>query len=550
MAGEWQIIKDLYKGFGNNPRNRELTDTLANIPVPLNPFAINRGVNTLSNVQVSPIRQSLLNEAYGVNDDAVNRAAGQQLMGILSGGFDVAPTLPIAKTGAKSLLNVTKDLPVGLSIKDVSKSQFVPGVKSGEELIVHHNIPEQGLLDVQEFGGKLAVPSIAISKTSQPLTNFGDISLIGSKEMAIPSKNNPVWSFDAYTKRFPRIEMQGTSKGKDLIKNEFLSPYGKFSDETNVKIDVSGLSDNLRSNIDMSSGKIKYLSEIGQLPNPNDFEKYYDFLNSSRDKFRSLEQSNPEFLNDFSLWSKNKINELNSTGEFKDVIYAGTDKLGRQKYIPATMDNFIKQLKGGAGEEGFNYGLGQTRAKVAPKFKSLLDVTSSRNRIVTPEQFQEIKNTLDSEHEYLSDKLTEIIDKKHGGYYSRQTADALLEDMYTGKYNPSDEFNKTYDSLISKEIKEKAKKLGSQLKTMPTEYFEAKPQRAVSLSEFSGAIIPKETSQSARYVLSKHGIDNILEYGTPEERVDLFKKFGGQMFSAGIAAPTGLLMTNKEKKKK
>lgn len=103
MAGEWQIIKDLYKGFGNNPRNRELADTLANIPVPLNPFSINRGAKTLSNVDINPISQSYLNEAYGISNPQDNRLATNQLLNIGSGILDVAPTLPVAKAGAKTL---------------------------------------------------------------------------------------------------------------------------------------------------------------------------------------------------------------------------------------------------------------------------------------------------------------------------------------------------------------------------------------------------------------------------------------------------------------
>ena len=38
----------------------------------------------------------------------------------------------------------------------------------------------------------------------------------------------------------------------------------------------------------------------------------------------------------------------------------------------------------------------------------------------------------------------------------------------------------------------------SDLKAMPTEYFEAKPRRVVQLQEFSGAIIPKTAGQNTR----------------------------------------------------
>ena len=87
------------------------------------------------------------------------------------------------------------------------------------------------------------------------------------------------------------------------------------------------------------------------------------------------------------------------------------------------------------------------------------------------------------------------------------------------------------------------------IKTLPTEYFEMKPQRAVNLDEFKGAIIPKDTAQAARDVLRKAGITDIHEYSTPEERKGLFDKFGKEMFAAMPAAPMGAAtMQDKEKK--
>jgi hypothetical protein len=118
MASEWQIIKDLYKGFGNNPRNAETFEAIAN----MNPiFSAYRGAKTLANVDVSPMRQSLLNEAYGISDPNVNRQAANQVKDTLFGLLDVAPTFPVAKAGAKGLLKVTENLPAGMSIKDVGK---------------------------------------------------------------------------------------------------------------------------------------------------------------------------------------------------------------------------------------------------------------------------------------------------------------------------------------------------------------------------------------------------------------------------------------------
>ncbi len=51
--------------------------------------------------------------------------------------------------------------------------------------------------------------------------------------------------------------------------------------------------------------------------------------------------------------------------------------------------------------------------------------------------------------------------------------------------------------------------------------FEIKPQRAVSLEEFKGAIIPKDTPQAAREVLNKAGITDIQKQALPDFGVNL-----------------------------
>ena len=72
---------------------------------------------------------------------------------------------------------------------------------------------------------------------------------------------------------------------------------------------------------------------------------------------------------------------------------------------------------------------------------------------------------------------------------------------------------------------------------MPTEYFEIKPRRGVDLSEFKGAIIPghMDYSKNIKKILKKSGVKKIMEYGSDEERKQLFKKFPELMF--GLLPP-------------
>jgi hypothetical protein len=71
---------------------------------------------------------------------------------------------------------------------------------------------------------------------------------------------------------------------------------------------------------------------------------------------------------------------------------------------------------------------------------------------------------------------------------------------------------------------------------MPTEYFEIKPQRAVNLNEFKGGIIPADTPSTVVESLKRQGLQDIYFYASPEEKKELIKKFGKNMFQIGGAA--------------
>jgi hypothetical protein len=82
---------------------------------------------------------------------------------------------------------------------------YLKGVKEGDELIGMHNLNAENLAHADELGG-LPVPSIGIAKANAPLEGFGDISLIARQDMVRPGRGNPVFSADAYSKRYPHIE--------------------------------------------------------------------------------------------------------------------------------------------------------------------------------------------------------------------------------------------------------------------------------------------------------------------------------------------------------
>ncbi|MBR3973253.1 MAG: hypothetical protein IKJ99_04820 [Oscillospiraceae bacterium] len=104
-------------------------------------------------------------------------------------------------------------------------------VEYTKNLIALHNLTEDKLEKALKLGG-FPMPSIAITKADIPHTNFGDITLVFGSEVIDPkqSKKNVVYSADAWTPTFPRIEYEADDKVSSRVHSR-LSSLSKQVDE-------------------------------------------------------------------------------------------------------------------------------------------------------------------------------------------------------------------------------------------------------------------------------------------------------------------------------
>lgn len=82
-----------------------------------------------------------------------------------------------------------------------------------KDLVVYHNVSAGKLREAIKLGG-LPMPSLAITKRDIPFGDFGEITLIGDKDMIDPrkSRSNEVFSRDAYTVRKPVVNYEVPAK--------------------------------------------------------------------------------------------------------------------------------------------------------------------------------------------------------------------------------------------------------------------------------------------------------------------------------------------------
>jgi len=456
--------------------------------------------NTFGNRSM-PTSEEILAKVPRMTPDYQGSQSHEMMGGVLS------PAMPyLLRAGAKA----TEGLPLGNMIKE-AQSPFVPNVRAGEEMLVLHNVSPEKLAAAEKLGG-MPAPSLAISKTESPIKGFGDITLVGGKEMAIPSKTNPAFKSDAYTKRSPEITYPLTYKSEEKLKDLFSGLEDKIY---NSNYDMFHLLDKFKDRADNKLLQAKFLDEKGLLPNLSEYTEKWkqnadikDLIKKNKDQYDNWVENFDEMLPFYGVDAKAKI-------------FKGYTPSGNRKYSNVNLENVVKEMKGGASSEGYDYGVGNIRALITPKFKNLEEIKNSRNRLVKSEDFDVIKTKADKEYDSIINNLKGI-----NNYDAR---DALLEVAETKNINALD---RVYPNL-PKDLKDQISNYMNGLKQMPTEYFEVKPQRAVGINEFKGAIVPSDVSAKTMSVLEKNGIKDIYKYGSADERKSLIQKFGSEMF-AGI----------------
>jgi hypothetical protein len=446
-------------------------------------------------------------------EEALNTA-----LNMFGGGLATSGSVPIGALGMSA-----RTAPAGtLPLRQVARESFVPGVEAGKEMIVHHNISPEKLAKVEKVGG-MPVPSIAISNVENPMMGFGNISLIGSKEMATPSAKNPVFGFDAYTARTPNINYNIDNKSAKNLKNMFTDVADDLPD-SDVNRKVYSLIDNWGDRGYSEIMKVKFLKEEGMLPNKKDFDEKWKYAQAIEQKMSNLKSEYADWLTAFDK----KLPEAGVN--VQERLFKGFTNAGNRRYAPATLENFVKEMKGGAGSENFNYGLGNLRAVASPKFRNLEDVKSARGKIVPAEEFKKVKEEINEAYDALTHRIYKLSDKEGYGY---SPTDILYDIGQARNVNLLDKFKSGADDQLKADIGVFIKKL----QKLPSEYFEIKPQRAVSVSEFQGAIIPADTPKRSIDYLRSQGLNDIHFYSNDQERKELFKKFGKSMFMGSPAFP-------------
>lgn len=365
---------------------------------------------------------------------------------------------------------------------------------NSKNLIAQHNTSEEKLMEALDLGA-LPVPSIAITKSDTPISNYGDITLLFNKDTINPTdRRNIAYNSDIYSTRRPQTV-------NSLDKNK-------------VKVFEKSMNDK-----GISYG---YISQIEEYIQDNDFVRAKDTIRYE------LQKTNPdvteqEIENSFAEAMEIIKDKRILRDDIDPYTPSGNRRSIEQMSVPYTLDNIVRLMtkKSNKGSESSNFaGLPEVRANLSQQLKTVEEMHRQENNLVSTEKMQKVKEQLNNEFYNLIDEIGEY-DKVERYFGSTDTVANALNETAKAKNISKEVLENELDFVsitnVPDKILQKAVNFLNSLKNVPTEYFEVKPQRAVELNEIQSAIVPKNASKELIDKLKEHNIP-ITYYNTDQER--------------------------------
>lgn len=382
------------------------------------------------------------------------------------------------------------------------------GVSFDDSLVTLHNITEPGLLKAVALGG-LPVPSLAVSKASSPLQQFGEITLVGTSDLADPAKN-PVFSTDAYTARFPKLDWSKSLKKRAAreLRHEIeraQEQVGENAGDTYITRYLDKRPDRdeaIENLIQSAAGAAMYLNSRGIKFTPI----MRDDDPSSIDRWKTgaalIKEANRNQA-DFDSFIEQRVSD--AFGEPRIV--------DGNRLLKVTLRSVVRVMTrgpiAGAEEDVSGDYAGVIRALAATRFKTMDELKANRGRVVDRDTAYESTQEADEKVEEFIEAVQPYL--AYFGAFGAERAEAAADVLAECADNPTPDrirdalANEGFEGVDDETIQLGVDALKAAANVL-TDYFEVKPQRAVSLSEFAGAVVPTTVSMEARNALEQAGL--------------------------------------------
>lgn len=154
-----------------------------------------------------------------------------------------SPNWPMPEEKVDNLLSAPNVANEEDLVKLKSENPTYYQTAADKDLVVYHNVSAGKLREAIKLGG-LPMPSLAITKRDIPFGDFGEITLIGDKDMIDPrkSRSNEVFSRDAYTVRKPVVNYEVPAKIDSDAFHKKYEETRKFLKKNSIDVGVINFS--------------------------------------------------------------------------------------------------------------------------------------------------------------------------------------------------------------------------------------------------------------------------------------------------------------------
>lgn len=372
-----------------------------------------------------------------------------------------------------------------------------------KDLVARHNTTRRGLRAMLDLGGT-PNPSIAVSRVGMDFNSFGDVTLIGHKDMIDPDVDyrNKMFDSDAYTDRQPRPA---------------------------YKVNENGLKARLRELTNDESNTIYEVRRYTKLEAGNK-DRFLDHIRANEEQLKAayMRDALGKPYAGWESWSKlsyaEKYDGFESwlDSQFSQFFSSPSVKVGRE-WVRYSLDNVSAAMSAKRGaEKTLTKGLALQRAKNAKEI-TVEQARQRKDALVPRERMQALKDTqseafnsavdavYDARPEYMSswdvlDTLSEAVGKI--ARRKAPTRQQALSELSRAGFRTS---------VIDDDAADKVLNVARMLQRQETEYFEAKPARPVRIEEFAAAIVPASTPRAIIDELRARGLA-VETYDLPDER--------------------------------
>lgn len=247
---------------------------------------------------------------------------------------------------------------------------------------------------------------------------------------------------------------------------------------------------------------------------------------------------------DVEAWAAQKLDGLLG----KAGIYNGKDPFTpsgnsrsfSQLHYDYTLENIVRAMNEtqvARGEGIWGASAGTLAATASPEYQSVDEIRADKGRLRRADdtEYNALKAQLDSQ---IEDVITGIRKGNRARFDNAfeeidQIGTALVEVSKGKKTDAAIRKGfRSYGYTLSDQVLSQVEKLYQDAAALPTEYFEAKPQRAVGFDEVLAAIVPSNTSQVILDELHQRGVNTIsYEAGNSEDRLAKLNSVENAKFS-------------------